>query len=50
VVKEVLQLFGSMGPDHNCVIHVTDPTNGLEGHPAECHLYKVFHEEVGNDR
>jgi len=23
VVEEVLQLYGSMGPDHECVIHVT---------------------------
>jgi len=48
VVEEVTQFFRSMGPGHN--IHVMEPTCGLEGHPAECHLLKVFHEEVGNGR
>jgi len=49
VVDKVLQLFGSMGPDHKCVIHVMEPTCGHEGHPAESHLLKIFHEEAGND-
>jgi hypothetical protein len=47
VVDEVLQLFGSVGPDHEYVI--MESTCGLEGHPAEYHLLIVFHEEVAND-
>jgi len=50
VVKEVLWLFQSMGPDHECVIYVTETICGLEGHPAENHLLKALCEEAGNDR
>jgi hypothetical protein len=50
VVNEMVQLFGSMGPDHGCVIHVTEPTCMLVGHHTECHILKVLHKEVGNDR
>jgi len=50
VVEEVLQLFRSMRPDHECVIHVMEPTYGPLSHHAECYLLKVFHEEVGNNR
>jgi hypothetical protein len=39
-----------MRTNHKCLIHVTEPASGLAGRPAECHLLKVFHEEVGNDR
>jgi hypothetical protein len=49
VVKDITQLFWSMRPDYECH-HVTEPTHGLLGHPAECHLLKVYHKEVGNDR
>jgi len=45
VVEKILQLFGSMGPDHECFTHVMESTYWLVGHPAECCL-KVF----GNDR
>jgi len=50
MVEEVLQFFGSMGTNRECVIHLTEPPYGLEGRPTDCHLLKVFHEEVGNDR
>jgi hypothetical protein len=43
---DVVQVFGFMRPDHECVIHVTEPFRGLVGRPADCHLLKVFHEEV----
>jgi hypothetical protein len=49
-VFEVLQLFGSIGPDQECVIHIKESTCGLEGCLSECHIQKVFHAEVGNDR
>jgi len=48
VVEEVTQLFRIMKPDEESV--VTEKTSGLLGHPTECHLLKMFHEEVGNDR
>jgi hypothetical protein len=50
VAEEALQLFISMGPDHEHVIHLREPTCELEGHPAESHFFKVFHEETSNDR
>lgn len=49
VVMEVLQLFGSMGPYFECVIHVREPACGLVGHPAKCHLLRVLHKEVGSE-
>jgi hypothetical protein len=33
-----------------CVIHVTEPTGKLLGHPAECHILEVFHKEIVNDK
>jgi hypothetical protein len=50
VVKGVIQIFWSMRPDHEFVIHVTEPTLGLVDYYIECHLLKVFHEEVVTDR
>jgi len=41
VVKEVIQLFWSMRLYHECVIHSMEPTCGLVGCPAECHLLRV---------
>jgi hypothetical protein len=38
-----------MGPDHEYIIYVTEPTCGLKGHPAECHLLRVYYEEDVND-
>jgi hypothetical protein len=49
LANEVLQLFESMGPDHECVIQIREPTYGFVG-CSECHLLKVFHDEAGNDR
>jgi hypothetical protein len=31
VVKEVLELFCSIMPDHKCVIHIIELTRGLAG-------------------
>jgi hypothetical protein len=40
VVKEVLELFQFMRPDHEYVIHITEPTSGLIDHPLKCHFLK----------
>jgi hypothetical protein len=50
VVEDVLQFFRAVRSDHICEIHVTEPTSGLEGHPAKYHLLKVFCTETGNHR
>jgi hypothetical protein len=49
MVKEFISSSGPWGRIMN-VIHVTEPTCRLVGHPTECHFLKVFHEEDGNDR
>jgi hypothetical protein len=52
LLKRLRKFFSSLGPwgQIMIVIHVTEPTYGLEGCPGEYHLPKVFFEEVGNDR
>jgi hypothetical protein len=35
VVKDVIQLFGSMWPDHERIIYIMEPTHGLVGCLAE---------------
>jgi hypothetical protein len=33
MVKEIIQLFWSIRPDHKCVIHIMEPPSRLVGHP-----------------
>lgn len=37
-----------MKPNREYVIYVMEPTGGLVGHPLECHLLKVLHEDSDN--
>jgi hypothetical protein len=48
IVKEVISALLVHGPDRKCVIHIMETVSGLVGCPAECHLLKVFLEEVVN--
>jgi len=50
MVKEIIRFLGSMGPDRECIIHVAEPTSGLEGRLAESHLLGTLHKEVCNDK
>jgi hypothetical protein len=46
LIKEVLQLNGTMGSDDESIILETESTQGLMGCPVERHLLKVLREEI----
>jgi hypothetical protein len=50
VEEEVVQFFTSMGPDHEGVINISEPTERFVGVPFESLLFKGYHVEVGNYR
>jgi hypothetical protein len=47
VVKEMVQFFWSVRPDHKCV-DITEPAHRLVGSPAEQQLLKIL--QVGKYR
>jgi hypothetical protein len=49
IVKEDAQLAGSLWPDNESAVHVTEPTEGLMGRPVEHQLLKILREKVGYD-
>lgn len=47
VVKNILQSFQSMGPDHRCFVSVVELATGLMDSSTEDPILEVFSEETG---